>query len=84
MVDRGWKEEFVGGRREVRKVLIGGRRIKNFKGKREKIQVRRIGDLFAQNKSPVIEVGMKVNSKRKVLNEQYMYMIGMPKRQIKK
>ena len=82
LVDRRWKEESVGGRREARKVLIGGRRMKNFKGKREKIQVRRIDDLFAQKKSPVIEVGM-MNIKRKVLSEQDMSMMGMPKRQKK-
>ena len=83
LVDRGWKEESVGGRGEARKVLIGGRRMKNFKGKREKIQVRRIDDLFAQKKSPVIEVGMEVKIKRKVLSEQDMFMMGMPKRQRK-
>ena len=83
LVDRGWKEESVGGRGEARKVLIGGRRMKNFKGKREKIQVRRIDDLCAQNKSPVIEVGMEVKIKRKVLSEQDMFTMGMPKRQRK-
>ena len=46
--------------------------MKNFKGKRKKIVVRRIDDLFATTESPVINGG--VNGKRKVPRGLDMYM----------
>ena len=75
-------EESVMVRPEARKVVIGGRRIKNFKRKREKIVVRRIVDLFATTESPVFNGG--VNSKRKVPRKQDMSMKDVAKRQRKK
>ena len=75
-------EESVMVRPEARKVVIGGRRIKNFKRKREKIAVRRIVDLFATTESPVFNGG--ANGKRKVPREQDMSMKDVAKRQRKK
>ena len=82
LVDRKGMEESVMVRPEARKVVIGGRRIKNFKRKREKIVVRRIVDLFATTESPVFNGG--VNSKRKVPRKQDMSMNDVAKRQRKK
>ena len=40
MVDRKGMEESVMVRPEARKIIIGGRRVKNFKGKRVNIVVK--------------------------------------------
>ena len=82
MVDMKGMVESVMARPEARKIVLGGRIMKNVNGKWEKIVVRRIDDLFATTESVVFNGGL--NGKRKVPRKQYMSMKDVAKRQRKK
>ena len=82
MVDRKGMVESVMARPEARKIVLGGRIMKNVNGKWEKIVVGRIDDLFATTESAVFNGGL--NGKRKVPRKQYMSMKDVAKRQKKK